>query len=185
VPQDRVEPTPSSSALGGSKRTPDLAFFVGLGSALGLWLAPSASFDGRLFAGAHYGAASVEIGGEATVPTSAQLDDRSGFRHQYVAGTLALCGNRGPWSACGIGKLGVVWIRGFGVDVPLSASGLQPSAGGRIALTQRLWDRISATARAEWLASLRPWNVAINYTTIWETPRSNVLFGLDLGVTFE
>jgi hypothetical protein len=158
---------------------------VGLGSGLGLWLAPSPSFDGRLFVGARYGAASIEIGGEATAPTSTQLDDRSGFRHQYVAGTLALCGNRGPWSACGIGKLGVIRVRGFGVDVPLSASGLQPSAGARVALTQRLWDRIFATARAEWLASLTSWNVEVNHTTTWEMPRSSVLFGFDVGGIFE
>jgi hypothetical protein len=163
----------------------DLAFFVGLGSGLGLGLAPSASFDGRLFGGVRYGAASVEIGGEATAPISTQLDDRSGFRHQYLAGTLALCATRGPWSACGVGKLGAVRIRGFGVDVPLSASGLEPSAGARLGLTQRLWDRLFAGARAEWLASLRPWNVEINHTTTWKTPRSGVLFGLDLGGTFE
>jgi hypothetical protein len=163
----------------------DIAFFAGFGSAIGLRLAPSTSVDGRGFAGARYRGASGEIGGEATLPTSAHLDDRSGFRYQYVAGTLALCGHLGPWSACGVGKVGRIRIQGFGVDNPLSASGVKTSAGGRLALTHRLWGPLSAAARAEWLASFTPWNVQINHTTAWSAPGSGVLLGLDVGATFE
>ena len=158
---------------------------VGLGSGLGLFLAPSASVDGRVFAGARHRALSVEVGGEATVPTSMQLDDRSGFRYQYLAGTLALCGHLGWWSACGVGKLGKIRIRGYGVDNPSLASGVQTSAGGRLAFTHRLWGPISGMVRADWLASLTSSTVEINHTTTWSTPGSGVHLGLDVGATFE
>jgi hypothetical protein len=185
---DRAQAPPKMEVAVGekpSKRLRELSFFMGVGSGVGLSLAPTTSVDGRLFAAVQYGLVSAEVGGEATVPSPARLDARSGFRYQSFAATLALCGHLRWWSACGMGKLGQIRVEGFGLDQPLSPSGVQPWAGARLAFTHRLWNRLAGSLHAEWLSSLAPWTVEVNHTTTWRTPAWGLHFGLDVGATFD
>ena len=168
-----------------SKRPRELSLFMGAGSGVGLSLAPETNLDVRFFAAVRYWFASVELGGEATMPSTGRLDDRSGFRYRSLAGTLALCGHLHWWSACGVGKLAQIRVEGFGVDQSFSPSGTQPWAGARLAFTHRLWNRLSASLSAEGLRSLAPWTVEINQTPAWHTPAWGLHFGLDLGATFD
>jgi len=152
---------------------------------VGLSLAPETDLDVRLFAAVRYWFASIELGGEATIPSTGRLDDRSGFRYRALAGTLALCGHLRWWSACGVGKLAQIRVEGFGVDQSFSPAGTQPWAGVRLAFTHRLWRRLSASVNAEGLRSLAPWTVEVNHTPAWRTPAWGLHFGLDLGATFD
>jgi hypothetical protein len=141
--------------------------------------------DGRLFASVRFRRVSLEVGAEATLPSSGWLDDRSGFRYRTDAGTLALCGHLGWWAACGVGEIAKIYVQGFGVPQPLSSSGVQPSAGARLALTHRLWGRLAASVQAEWLKSLASWTVELDHTKTWTTPAWGIHFGLDVGATFD
>jgi hypothetical protein len=168
-----------------SRRPRELSLFMGAGSGVGLSVAPETNLDVRLFAAVRYYFASMELGGEATMPSTGRLDDRSGFRYRSLAGTLALCGHLRWWSACGVGKLAQIRAEGFGVDQSFSPAGTQPWAGARLAFTHRLWNRLSASVNGEGLRSLAPWTIDVNHTPAWRTPAWGLHFGLDVGVTFD
>ena len=168
-----------------SKRPRELSLFVGAGSGVGRSLAPETSVDVRLFAAVRYWVASVEVGGEATMPSTGRLDDRSGFRYSSWPAPWLFAATFRWWSACGVGKVAQIRAEGFGVDQSFSPSGTQPWAGGRLAFTHRLWNRVAGSVHGEGLRSLAPWTVEVNHTTTWRTPDWGLHFGLDVGVTFD
>jgi hypothetical protein len=168
-----------------SKRRDGFSFVVGAGSGVGVSLAPTTSIDGHVFAAMQYRFASVEVGAEATLPSSARLDDRSGFRYRSSAGSLAICGHLRWWATCGVGKIGQIHVEGYGVAQSLSPSGTQSSAGGRVAVTHRMWGHLAASVHADWLKSLAPWTVEVNHTRTWSTPAWGIQLGMEVGALFD
>jgi hypothetical protein len=72
----------------------------------------------------------------------------------------------------------------LGVDQPAAPSGLVAQLGARLAVTQPLSALFSASLRADGLALLTPWTVALNQTTVWTMPRFGAVVGFDLAVRF-
>jgi hypothetical protein len=157
---------------------------LGLGPSAGFGLAPGPSIEGRLFATLRSGQASVELGAEASWPSTLRQSDGSGFSQYRLALTIAGCGHRDRWSACLLGEIGQMRVRGFGVDVPSSASGVTALTGLRLAMTQRVTERSYIVARADVLGRLTPWTVTLNQADVWTMPRFAVAVGIDFAFRF-
>jgi hypothetical protein len=160
------------------------SYAAGAGAS-GAWgLAPAASAQGRVFLGAQRGRASVELEGEATLPSTTYQADGSGFTSYSWIASTAGCFHVSRFSTCAVGKAGQIRVRGLGVDAPRSTSGLLVQAGPRFALRQSLGERFFVLARADVLVTLTRRTVTLNRTEVWTTPRFAEAAGIDFGMRF-
>ena len=157
---------------------------AGLGPAAGFGLAPNLVALGRIFFGLKFEAASIELGAEASLPTTTHWTGGVGFRQNLILGTVAACGHYRFASACALGKFGQIRVRGLGVDVPSSPTGFLAQAGPRLAATVGLGDQLFLLAHADALVLLSSWTVELNHTNIWTMPRFGAVLGIDLALRF-
>ena len=101
-----------------------------------------------------------------------------------VLGTLAACGSRSSFSACGVGKMGRIRVRGTGVDNSASPQGLVGEVGIRLALSLRLDDHLILRGHVDGLYLLSPWTVDLNQEAVWTMPPFSATAGLDLAFSF-
>jgi hypothetical protein len=140
--------------------------------------------DARLVVGIRHRDRTVEIGAEASYPSTERQWDGTGFRQSFIGGSAAFCGHRRVLSACVLGKAGQVRFQGLGVDNPRSPSGLVVQAGARVAATLELGGPWSAAAHFEALGLLTPGTVDLNQDAVWEMPRIGALAGIDVSARF-
>jgi len=158
--------------------------WLGIGPSLAMGIAPSATGSARLFFGARRSDLSIEVGAEASYPSTERQWDGSGFRQSLLGASAALCGHRQSLSACVLGKASQVRVSGLGVDQPRSPTGYVVHAGLRIAATLALGGSWSATAHLDALGLLTPCTVDLNKVGVWEMPRLGALAGIDVSVRF-
>jgi len=171
---------PAESTIG----VPRPVFAVGAGASIGFGVSSSVVPLGRVFGSAAWPHWSLELAAEVGLPTTERRADGAGFSQQEMLGGVAGCATLAPWSACLLGKAGVIRIVGTDVDVPASTSGPLVETGLRLAVTQTLGPRFYIAARAEGLLILTRWRVSLDQTTVWMSSRYAETLGLDVGVRF-
>src|SRR5581483_11663466 len=99
-----------------------------------------------LFFGVRRRDLSLEVGAEASLPSTSRQPDGSGFRHSTIGGSLAVCEHRGALSACLLGKVSQIRVSGMGVDQPRSPTEMAAQAGFRLAAAFPLGGPLFAAA---------------------------------------
>jgi hypothetical protein len=163
---------------------PRWLLWVGIGPSLAWRLSPAITADARLFLGIRRNDLSLEIGAEASYPSTERRWDGSGFRQMLVGGTLALCGHVQSFSACALGRASQIRVSGLGVDQPQSPNGFVAQAGLRLAATMELGGAWFVAAHLDGLGLLTPSTVVLNQAPVWEMPRLGALAGIDLLARF-
>lgn len=158
---------------------------MGAGASAGLGVADQPVALGRLFVALGWTHAAIELGGEASLPSTTRRPDGAGFSQFQLLAELAGCGVRGPFSACAVGKAGQLRVSGRDVDVPATATALAAQAGLRLAAAYALGHRLLFVGRAEGLARLTQGTVTLDSMPVWRTPRIATLLGVDVVWRFE
>ena len=184
APPGRPEGPPPLKIPSSARGSTPWSAIAGLGTAAGLGLGPNPIAQGRVFFGLQHAAASLEIGAEASLPTTTRRTDGIGFHQNLLLGTVAGCGRYRFASACALGKFGQIRVSGLGVDVPSSPTGFIAQAGPRLAATLELGGQILLLGHADALLLLTPWTVELNHTAIWTMPRFGAALGIDLAARF-
>jgi hypothetical protein len=175
-PPPPAPPSPAKPAAEVAER----AVFLGLGPTGEVGIVPSFTGGLRLFAGVRRGVLSVEMAAEATLPVTLRQADGTGFSATAFGATLAPCGHRGPLALCAVGMLGLLDVRGFGVDDPRSPSSLVARVGLRLAFGEPLSLHWAAGVHVDGLVSLTPRTVSLNELPVWTTPPVALVVGIDL-----
>ena len=158
---------------------------AGLGPAVGIGLGPDPVAQGRLFFAVQYGMGSIELGAEASLPSTTRQPGGGGFRHQLILGSLAACGWYRSISACALTKLGRIQVQGIGVDEPASPAGFVAQVGPRLAYSLGLGEHVMLLGHVDALYLLTPWTVYVNHVAVWTMPRFAAVAGIDLAVNFQ
>jgi hypothetical protein len=161
---------------------PPFGFVLGLGPVLLIGATPEATLGARVFAAGRVGAASLELGAQASLAVTLRRADGTGFDAQTLGATLALCGHWRQLALCPLGSAGALLVTGFGVDEPRSPSAFVAGAGVRAALEQRLSTRFVMKAHADVLTVLTPRTISLNELPVWTTPAVTVTVGVDLAM---
>ena len=158
---------------------------AGLGSALSVSFLPQPALQGRGFAALRRNWLGLELGADTQLPLRFSDDgDARGFESSVTRLSVAGCGFAGRFVACLASYWGRLGVRGVGVEVPRSSSGLFAQLGVRLGLAQNLTQSWVGSLRAEALVSLAPWSVTLNEREVWRTPRFGATLGLDLAAVF-
>jgi hypothetical protein len=171
---------PASPKPGGP--TPKWSLALGAGPIAELGVVPSMAGGFRLFAAARGNTLSLELSPELTLPVTFRRADGTGFSATSYAATLVPCARRGRLALCAVGMLGVLAVRGFGVDDARSPSSFVARAGLRLAFDQPLSEHLALGAHADGLATLTPRTVLLNEVPVWTTPNLGLMVGIDLAV---
>jgi hypothetical protein len=158
--------------------------WLGIGPSLALGIAPSITGSARMFLGVRRNDLSVELGAEASYPSTERRSDGSGFRQSLVGASAAVCGHLSALSACLLGKASQVRVSGLGVAQPRSPTGFLTQAGLRLAATLELAGPWSASAHVDALGLLTPCTVDLNQVSVWDMPRFGTLVGMDVAAHF-
>ncbi len=158
--------------------------WLGIGPSLALGIAPSVTGSARLFFGVRRNDLSVEVGAEASYPSTERKWDGSGFRQRLIGASAAVCGHRSALSACLLGKASQVRVSGLEVDQPSSPAGLVAQVGLRLAATMGLGGPWSVSAHLDALGLLTPCTVDLNQVGVWDMPRLGLLVGMDVSARF-
>jgi hypothetical protein len=175
----RLEAEPEAARISSS-----WPLWVGIGPSLALGIAPSVTGSARLFFGVRHNDLSVEVGAEASYPSTERKWDGTGFRQSLIGGSAAVCGHHRAFSACVLGKASQVRVSGLGLDQPKSPTGFVAQVGLRFAATMDLGGPWSATAHIDTLGLLTPCTVDLNHFGVWDMPRLGALAGIDLSARF-
>ncbi|MBN1611881.1 MAG: hypothetical protein JW940_34940 [Polyangiaceae bacterium] len=164
--------------------SPPWSATAGAGPSVGFGLGPDPIVQGRLLLTLGLGQAALELGVEASLPSTTELAQGGGFRHELMLGTLGACGCYGSISACGLAKLGRIQVHGTGVDRPASPAGFFAQAGPGLAYSLALGDRLGLLGHLDALYLLTPWTVDLNHVAVWTMPRLSAVAGIDLTLRF-
>jgi len=176
---DAVAPTDSPAAA--SSRWP---MWLGIGPSLAWGIAPSVTASARAFLGVRRSDLSLEVGGEASLPSTERQWDGSGFRQRLMGASAALCGHLHSLSACALGKASQVRVTGLGVDHPRSPTGFVAQAGLRLAAVLELGGPWFASAHIDALGLLTPYTVSLSQAGVWQMPRLGAMAGIDVSARF-
>lgn len=157
---------------------------VGAGVSTGIGLTSDPVALGRLFVAAEWSHAAIELGGEVSFPSTTRRGDGAGFSEYDLLANVAGCGVHSPWSACAVAKMGELRVRGQGVNVPLTASGLMAQTGLRLAAGHAFGRRTYVGAHFEGLARLTGSTVTLDSMPVWRMPRFAAVLGIDIGLRF-
>ena len=182
-PAEPAVPMQASEGAGPAGPPRRMTLAVGAGPALALGLSPQATALGRLFVVVHFGRVSAEIAADGTLPVTQGEPDGSGVVVGANGFSLAGCGRMSFLSGCLLGRRGWLRARGTGVDEPAGSSALFSQVGVRLAAT-RAFSRFDVRLYADSLVMLSRWNVVLNDTVVWSTPRIGVFLGVDLSLRF-
>jgi hypothetical protein len=180
LPPKPVPVVRASPKAGGSAAKWSLA--LGAGPIAEFGVVPSLAEGFRLFAAARGSALSLELSPELTLPVTFRRADGTGFSASSYAATLVPCARRGGLGLCAVGMLGVLAVRGFGVDDARSPSSMMAKAGLRLAFDQPLSEHLALGAHADGLATLTTRTVLLNEVPVWTTPKLGLMVGIDLAV---
>jgi hypothetical protein len=184
---NRKAPPPTQTPSGPPRSAPSStpwSVMVGVGPSIGFGLGPDPVAQGRLSLSLRFGPAALELGAEASLPSTTRLAQGGGFRHELILGTLAVCGWYGTIFTCGLVKLGRIQVHGTGVDKSASPAGFVAQAGPRLAYYLGLGDRLGLLGHVGTFYSLTPWTVDLNHVAVWTMPRFSAVAGIALTAHF-
>jgi hypothetical protein len=184
VPSERPDTPAAAESAEPAQRGPGPVLAVGAGASIGFGLASSVVPFGRVVGSLAWPHWSLELSAEAGWPTTTRRDDGAGFSQQQLLGSLGGCGILDRVSACLLAKGGAVRVAGKDVDSPATEWGSVFEVGLRLAVTQGLGRHAYLAARAEGLVNVMRWNVTLDKTLVWTSPRFAETLGLDVGVRF-
>jgi hypothetical protein len=164
--------------------SPRWPMWLGIGPSLAWGIAPSITADARLFFGVRRRDLSLEVGAEASLPSTDRRSDGSGFRQSLIGASAAVCGHRRAFSACVLGKASQIRVSGLGVDQPRSPTDFVAQAGLRLAAALELGGPWFATAHLDALGLITPMTVDLNHSGVWEMSRLGALAGIDVSARF-
>jgi hypothetical protein len=164
--------------------SPPWPMWVGIGPSMAWRISPGITADARLFLGVRRNDLSVEVGAEASYPSTERQWDGTGFRQSLIGGSAAVCGHRQAISACVLGKASQVRVAGLGVDQPRSPTGFVAQAGLRLAAARDLGESWFATAHIDALGLLVPCTITLSRAGVWDMPRLGALAGIELAARF-
>jgi hypothetical protein len=174
----------SAVELDERRRSVPLAFTAGAGGSLAFGMAPGVMPVGRLFGSIAYGAAWFELGGEISTRVSEFRADGAGFSQRALLVSAAGCASYGMFSACALGKGGVIQVEGEQIDVPASPTGSAFQLGLRFGAREKLGDGAFVAQRLEGLVNVNRWTVRLDALPVWTAPPVAGVLGLDFGLTF-
>ncbi|HEX3855237.1 MAG TPA: hypothetical protein VHW01_29945 [Polyangiaceae bacterium] len=143
---------------------------------------PSLAEGFRLFAAVRADALSLELSPQITLPVTQGRADSSGFHATSYAVAVVPCARRSNFALCAVGVVGLLSVRGFGVDDARSPSSFVAKAGLRLAVDQPLSRRLTLGAHADGLGMLTPRTVLLNEEPVWRTPALGLALGIDVGL---
>lgn len=168
-------------APGGDRGTaPRWQLALGLGPFVGAGFTSEFAFGGRAFVDARREYLRAEVGVEGSAPRVTPTGGGEGFEENLILGSLATCAGSTSVVGCVVGKAGSYRVRGVGVDVPRSSSGLVVQVGPRLSVGHGLSPSWAGSIRIDLLVALRPWGVQLDHEEVWRSPALGVLVGLDL-----
>lgn len=182
-PTPRQDNQPSNGETS-SKASPSLELLVGAGPSVAFGLAPKTAVGGRIFAGVRRDPWMLELGGSVALPSRYTTEAGKGFEQRVLAGAAVGCHAWGVLSGCVVGQVGSLSVKGFGVDVPGSDSGVIVHVGPRVMLGT-YGNGWLADLRVEALLSLVSWTVTLSEREVWDTSPLMVSLGGDFGAVFE
>jgi hypothetical protein len=182
APTSPAEPSrvPRAPAIADPGGRASWSVLAGVGPLAEWGTLPGVSTGGRLFATVRRDALSLELGVEATLPSTWRSDDGSGFRARALVGALAGCNHWGAFSLCAVGKVGRLSVTGFGVDQAASPAGWVGQIGARVAGSFWLGSHVVGSLRVEVVTTPAPWTVQLNRVSVWTTPSIAGLLGIDV-----
>jgi hypothetical protein len=141
---------------------------------------PETSPGLRLFGALWARSFSVEAGASVTLPSRLTFADGSGFSALSLLGSLSPCVHFSALGVCAVGAVGLLSVRGEGVDQPRRPSAALVAAGGRL---QVLWPALSALGvlvHVEALLPVTSRTVVLEQEPVWSTAPVIVGMGCDL-----
>ena len=150
----------------------------------GLGNSTSMTASARLFFGVRRRNLSLELGAEASLPSTTRQWDGTGFSQSLIGAGAAVCEHRGALSACLLGKASQIYVSGRGstrpaiADRPRGASGSSPGRG------RPLGGPWFAAVHLDALGLLTPTTVDLNHSGVWEMSRLGALAGIDVSARF-
>lgn len=172
---ETLVPSPTSGRWSG---------MVGAGPMIAYGLSPKVNALGRFLGAVRYQAVSLELAAAASVPSHGRQTDGTGFVSHVALATLAPCLHARAFSGCAVGALGMMQVRGLGVDEVRSPSGLLLQAGIRGGVALELGRHVTCIPHAEALGTLTRWTVELNQIGVWSVPPVSVLAGIDVAYRF-
>lgn len=127
---------------------------------------------------------SLGLGAHATLPTVERTETGAGFSARELGLSLAPCFRSGSLDACALGSLGLLAVRGEGVDEVRTPTAPLVGVGLRLQLVLPELDRVAALTHVDVLALLTPRDVLLNGEKVWSTAPIAVGLGLDLAAIF-
>jgi len=158
---------------------------VGLGPTLQHGFQPKLGVGARLFGLIRAHRWSLELGTEASFPVELRLSDGSGFSSNTLVAKLVPCFHVAQLGFCGVGMLGQLHVRGFGVDQVGSPSSFIGAAGARLGLFQPILGWLGGMLHGDVLFPLTQRTVLLNRQRVWTTDPLSFSAGIDLAAVFQ
>ena len=125
---------------------------------------------------------SLELGAEASLPTTTRRVDGAGFSQQHLLVSGGACALLQHWSACLLAKAGEVRMSGENIDRPTSATVPIVEVGARVGVVHHLGRRLFVGVHAEGLANVTRWTATLDQVPVWTAPRFAAVLGIDVGI---
>lgn len=126
----------------------------------------------------------LELNAGAGPATELRLDDGTGFSARALHASLAPCVVVRPLGFCAVGTVGILHVRGQGVDRVGTPSSTIGGVGGRVALIWPELERFGVLLQGEVLAVVTPRDVLLNQAIVWSTAPVAVTATLDFAAIF-
>jgi len=177
----KVPVTPTRTVSHASART---RVMFGFGPLLAAGWSPASSVGVEGYGAVKHDSFSMALGFKASLPNTYRRTDGSGFESRVAMLSLAPCGHIDRVAACGVVNVGTMYVRGLGVDVVRSASGLVVQPGLRLSLSQPVGRHFACAVFGEFLGNTRRWAVRLDKEDVWSAPRAVYLGGVSASLSF-
>jgi hypothetical protein len=158
------------------------AFALSAGPSIGFGMSSRPVLLARVLGTVGWPSLSLELGAEASLPTTTRRADGAGFSQQHLLVSSGACALLQHWSACFLAKAGEVRMAGENVDRPTSAVVPIVETGARVGVVHRLGRRFFVGVHAEGLTNAIRWTATLDQVPVWTAPRFAAVLGVDVGI---
>ena len=160
------------------------AVLVGVGGLATYGMVPGVNFGGRLFGAITQDWWALALGVHAVLPGRFEQPDGTGFSAHELGLGLAPCLRFSALGACAVGSVGILRVRGEGVDQIGTPSSVVGSIGARAQLYWPELERLGVLVEGEALVVLTPRDVLLNGVPVWSTAPVVVTVAVDFYTIF-
>ena len=176
-----ASPSPDSPAREAPSRDSHRSFFGAVSAAGSVGLLPGLSMGGAVGVGLRLEAISVEIAGRAeTMPSAVRVASGDRLEATTLSALLAPCAHLHRWSACGVGRAGVIQGRAPDVVAPTLGSSLFGTVGVRVGYELPLSAMVALRALASAEVPLVRTALVVSGAEVWTAPPA--MAGVEMGV---